>query len=256
MSNQQLLERVVKEGWHALSGYMGHGCLPIASKNPNSSANYSKFVSSYFSPVAPLFSSNIRFKISYSGLDQYRYAKNVPDGSMHDSVAEYGIISSTTDIGLVKSFEVDQESEGPRPDPELVKQATKGFFGFGAKDAVYRQRPAEKIYKPALADAHGDISTQARNNERLIGMLLEFADSRWERGMATTQYYVVLRESDYRQFHGMIKNDPSLMLKLCFMTFPDYERAEGTKPFRPADKFIFAETPKALQILREQVLKR
>lgn len=241
------LEGFVNRGWHALSGYVGKGMQSLASREPNSQPLYDGVLGGIGAGML-INRTGITYKIIQSRLGEY-HAKNIPNGNLHDGISEQRIIGS--DMGMTKPFEVYMESLSSKIETEIVEPATKGFFGYGAKPPVTREKPREKIYSAVYADAQGNISTNSEGNEKLLGMIFEFADSRWPRGFSTAQYSVVLRESDYRQLYELIKKDPSLMLQLLFAAFPEYKKLEGRGPFKPASKFIFAETLDDLRRLRE-----
>jgi len=246
------LDRFVDKGWHALSGYIGHGMQPLASRYQNSEPSYDKRLGGHGAGLL-LPGSNIAYNIPHSRNRIYQNVGIIPNGGVHDSISEQAILGTPPNhTGLVKTFEVYQESLSPRTEPELITPATKGFLGFGAKPAEYRERPREKSYIPVYSDAQGNITTKSNGNERLFGMIFEFPDPRWPRGHSTAQYSVVLREFDYQQLHKLIKKDPSLMLQLLFTAFPEYQKLEAKDPFIQPSNFVFAETLEELLRLRNQ----
>ena len=235
------LEGFVDRGWHGVTyGQLGTRDVRL----PHSLQQYVSRI--------PLFGNDIFFKLPHTrpNTDGFIYMSGEIDGKLHQSNAEYGLVKGG--IGLTKSFEVLKREVNPDTfEPIAVERKFLRFIPYTQTKEI--RKKGDTKHAPVYVDLQGNLTTNRERNEQLRGMLFEFYDQRWDHRGDTTQYTVVLRESDYGKLHRLISEDPSLMMQLYSQAFPEHRNAQGTFHFPQVNKFFFAQTPEELLRIKESL---
>ena len=251
------LQEIVDKSWHFLCAKTYHNPAfgPAAKRLPHQKQEYGYSFGSFIG-------DGIVLKILTTGVGEPHYlylnpatlgaCEVIADWGLHGKVwQDKGEILANASI---RSYDVSLESKTPTFERKLVSPERR-FLGRTISSAKYQEsRSSATNYLPVFVDSAGQISNSEGNNERFLGMLLEFHDPRFDPRNCTTQYYVAMPESVYKKLLEWIKKDPVAMLHLYGQSFPEHRHSPGLHAELPhMQNFFYVETPEQANSVRRQL---
>src|SRR3989338_698131 len=238
------LEGFVARGWHGINFVTDRDPNFYAVRFPNSQPEYN---------MTNLFGVNIKAKIPVDPAQVsggYAYVMLPGDWTQHDAIVSEQVIGFPG-FGLIRPFEVFQETKTQGIERVSVPRR---IFGVTLGERIEERQQEILSYIPVYLNMQGNLTTKKSDNERLLGVNLEFNDPRAIRGYTSAQYTALFRESDYKALLEEVERDPSVLFRMCNVAFPEYLKFQkDITQFQGPKKFVIANSPEQMRAIAKSL---